>query len=195
MTKRLFHSFVFAVLLASLSAAGALACSQGGQCTGFGGCNSTQYLYNFDFSEGCAWSYTGGTSVTTSGGTKMCNLFPSYLTLGYNAGAQSFAWQFVTIPNGQTGTHWTLGFNLEADPSANTHGADTFFVKVYDVTAAADLVISSTYTATGSPSCRLFTASFTGDLHGHQIEVLTVANVIHSDAHFYVTSVSLDGGP
>ncbi len=195
MFKRLFLPFIFAALLGSLSVSDALACSQGGQCTGFGGCNFTQYLYNFDFSEGCAWSYTGGTSVTTSGGTQMCNLFPSYLTLGYNGGAGAFAWQFVTIPSNQTGTHWTLGFNLEAHPSASSPGLDTFFVRVYDVTTASDLVVTSTIAANSSPSCRLYTASFTGDLHGHQIEVLTIANVVHNDAHFYVTSVSLDGGP
>ncbi|HEX2642808.1 MAG TPA: hypothetical protein VHU81_07430 [Thermoanaerobaculia bacterium] len=193
MPKHLLQASVFAVLLTTISTSTAFACSQGGQCTGLGACNFTQYLYNIEFDEGCAWSYSGATSVTTSGGTKMCNVFPSYLQL--NAGAQTFAAQFVTIPSSQTGTHWTLGFNLEAEPSASTRGADTMFVKVYDVTTATDLVVSPTHTATSSPSCNLFTSSFTGDLHGHQLEVIVVANVIHSDAHFYVTGVQLDGAP
>jgi hypothetical protein len=192
MKKLLLHASVLAILT-SLPTSTVFACSQEGQCTGFGGCNFTQYLYNIDFSQGCAWGYSGAVSATTSGGTKMCNLFPSYLELGSNAFAQNFAWQFITIPTTQIGTSWTLGFNLKTQPSASTRGADTFLVRVYDVTTATDLVITPIYSATSSPSCLLFTTSFTGDLHGHQLEVILIANVIHADARFYITNVQLDG--
>ena len=53
-------------LLALLSASDARACTQGGQCPASMNCHSTQYLYNFDFSESCAWNVSSGTSVTTS---------------------------------------------------------------------------------------------------------------------------------
>ncbi|HEX2644487.1 MAG TPA: hypothetical protein VHU81_15935, partial [Thermoanaerobaculia bacterium] len=64
MPKHLLQASVFAVLLTTISTSTAFACSQGGQCTGLGACNFTQYLYNIEFDEGCAWSYSGATSVT-----------------------------------------------------------------------------------------------------------------------------------
>src|ERR1044072_1217439 len=87
MSKSLPVTLAAAALLALLSASDTSACTQGGQCpASSGGCFLTQYLYNDDFSEGCAWNVSSGTSVTTSGGTQMCSIFPSYLTLGYNGG-------------------------------------------------------------------------------------------------------------
>jgi hypothetical protein len=194
--KRNFNTLTLVLLLVTLIAPNTFAtCTQGGQCGLFGGCSSTQYLYNIDFSQGCAWSQTSTSAVNfvTSGGTEM-DFFTSYAKLNYNNGSASDAWQDITIPTTETRTHWGGGWNIKiTDPHSSS--LNTLYVQVYDATAFNTLFTSTTYYGSGTdPDGRLDTITIPGthDLRGHTIEVDIHAVSSFSDTHFYLTNVQFD---
>jgi hypothetical protein len=194
--KRIFYSLVFSLLIVTLAVPSAFAtCTQGAQCWGFGGCTSIQYLYNIDFSEGCAWSRTSTSAVTivTSGGTEM-SVFGSYAKLNYNGGSASQVWQDVDIPSTETRTHWIAGYNIKVtDP--NFSSTNQLYVQVYDATAFSVLATSTIYYGNGTdPDGRMDTLTIPGthNLAGHTIEVLVHAVATSSNTHFYVTGIQLD---
>jgi hypothetical protein len=199
MIKRLSYSLTLALLIVSLIVPNTFAtCTQGDQCGLFGTCAGYQYLYNIDFSQGCAWSQTSTSAVNfvTSGGTEMGS-FSSYAKLNYNNGSGSDAWQDVTIPSTETHTHWVAGWNIKiTDPHASS--LNTLYVQVYDATAFNYLATSTTYYGSGTdPDGRLdiLTIPGTHDLHGHTIEVDIHAVSNFSDTHFYLTNVQLYANP
>lgn len=201
--KRTLNTVLFVALITAqlIGPSAFAACTQGGQCQAFG-CTLMQYLYNIDFSETCSpvvWTKNNGAAATIvkSGGTAMCGgFFQSYVQMNGNSGNYSKVVQTVTIPAGETRTHWTGGWNISTDDPHNDV-ADQMYVQFYDKTTLSILGTSPMYYGNGvDPNCRLDTLSLgTHNLAGHQIEVSIVALIdpTYTDTHFYVTNVQLDG--
>lgn len=201
--KRISCLAVLALIAVSLTAPAAFAaCTQGGQCSGFGGCTSYQYLYNYDFSETCSpvkWTKNniGAATIVKSSGMNMCGgFFQSYVQMNSNNGLASIVKQTVVIPSDETRTHWSAGWNISTtDPYHDS--ANELYVQFYDVTASTVLGTSPMYYGSDTdPNCRADTLSLgTHNLAGHTIEVRIHALIdsIYPDTHFFLTNVQFDG--
>lgn len=133
----------------------------------------------------CWQQHTGNLSVVS---TPACTVNASK-SVDMHYGARLM--QEFTVPAGNTETHWNLQYLLTMQDPNNDGWWNRIKAQVYDVTAGHNLVSQTYWGDDPDITCTNRSVTFTGDLHGHTIQVIFSDGSAYSDTVIRVTSIAL----